>query len=81
MQKDKFGRPPTSINYGSDKFIAVEWDSTTTPGVTYLRGDYADVCVIKRIDNNTGTVTWAVGAWADRASLTYGDDRILDAEV
>lgn len=78
MQTDKFGRPVNSINYGSDDFIAVEWDTTTTPGVTYLRGDYADECVIKKIDSNNHTISWAKGAWANRASLEYGDDRILN---
>ena len=81
MQKDKFGRTPDSINYGADKFIAVEWDSTSTPGVTYLRGDYNDPCVIQKIDNNTHTITWAVGNWADRTTLNYGSDRILNAGV
>lgn len=80
MQKDKFGRTPDSINYG-DKFRAVEWDSETTPGVTYLRGDYADPCVMKRIDHTNHTVTWAKGNWENRASLTFGDDRIINAGV
>jgi hypothetical protein len=81
MQKDKFGRPQNSINYGNEKFTAVEWDNTTTPGVTYVRGDYAEVCVIKKIDNNNKTITWAYGAWADRASLEYGNDRLLNKGV
>jgi len=81
MQKDKFGRPANSINYGLEKFTAVEWDSTTTPGVTYLRGDYADPCVIKRIDTVNHTIKWGKGAWANRASLNYGNDRILNVEA
>ena len=81
MQKDKFGRPPTSVNYGQEKFTAVEWDSTTTPNVTYLRGDYADVCIIKRIDTVNGTITWAYGEWANRSSLEYGNDRLVNVGV
>ena len=81
MQKDKWGRPANSLNYGVEKFTAVEWDSTTTANVTYLRGDYADTCVIKRIDNATGKITWARGAWANRASLAYGNDRLLNVGV
>ena len=75
---DKFGRPVTSINCGREDFTICGWDETTTPGVIYLRGDYADICIICRIDLSAGTVTWARGAWADRASLEYGDDRLIN---
>ena len=80
MQKDKFGRPANSANYG-EKFHAVEWDSTSVPGKTFLRGDYADPCVMKCIDNTNHTVTWAKGNWANRATLTFGDDRIINVGV
>lgn len=80
MQKDIFGRPANSMNYG-DRFRAVEWDDTSTPGVIYLRGDYANPCIIKRIDNNNRTVKWARGNWTSRTILSYGDDRMLNVGV
>lgn len=76
MQTDKMGRPDTSLNYGNREFIAVEWDDTTTVDTLYLRGDYADACVIKRIANNK--IEWAYGAWSNRASLVYGTDRLFN---
>ena len=80
MQKDKIGRPANSLNYG-ERFRAVAWDSTSVPGKTFLRGDYGDPCLIKCIDNNNGTITWAKGNWENRANLTYGDDRLLNVGV
>ena len=53
MQTDKMGRPDTSLNYGNREFIAVEWDDTTTVDTLYLRGDYENACVIKRIKGTT----------------------------
>ena len=78
MSKDKFNRPADSLNYGREEFTAVEWDSTTTAGVVYLRGDYADTCVIQKVDTTARKITWAYGAWSQRASLTYGTDRLLN---
>ena len=76
MQTDKMGRPDTSLNYGNREFIAVEWDDTTTADTVYLRGDYADACVIQRIKDNK--IEWSYGNWADRASLAYGHDRLFN---
>ena len=80
MQKDKFGRPANSLNYG-EKFRAVQWDSTSVPGKIFLRGDYGDPCVIQCIDKVNGTKTWVRGMWANRATLEYGDDRMLNVGV
>ncbi|MCQ2377996.1 MAG: hypothetical protein MJ016_02150 [Victivallaceae bacterium] len=77
MTKDKFGRPETSINFGNPSFTLVEWDETTTPDVIYSRGDYDEVCVIQKIDNAAGKISWAYGKWSDRTTLEYGDDRIF----
>ena len=74
---DRFGRPEKSINYGVEEFTAVEWDSTTTAGIVYLRGDYADTCLIQKVDRTAQKISWAFGPWADRASLTYGNDRLV----
>lgn len=76
MNKDIFGRPAESVNYGREEFTACEWDDTTTAGVIYLRGDYADNCVIQKVDTTNRKITWAYGAWANRASLAYGSDRL-----
>ena len=77
MTKDKFGRPETSINFGNPAFTPVEWDKTTTQDVIYCRGDYDETCVIQKIDNALGKITWAYGKWSERATLTYGDDRLV----
>ena len=78
MRRDRFGRSGESLNYGREEFTAVEWDDVTTAGVVYLRGNYDDVCVIQKVDTTTRKITWAYGAWAQRASLTYGTDRLLN---
>ena len=77
MSNDKFNRPAQSLNYGRKEFTPVEWDDTTTDGVIYLRGDYSDSCIIQKVDNSAKTITWAYGAWANRANLTYGNDRLV----
>ena len=77
MQRDKFGRPENSVNYGIDKFTPVEWDETTTEGTIYLRGDYDETCLIQRIDVDEGKIGWAFGSWTKRASLEYGNDRLV----
>ena len=74
MQRDRWNRPETSANFGNPEFTPVEWDDTTTEGVVYCRGDYDDVCVIQKVSETK--IEWAYGAWADRATLVYGDDRI-----
>lgn len=81
MQIDKFGRPANSINYGNEKFTAVEWDSESIPGKILLRGDYSDPCLIKCVDQVNHTITWGSGNWADRAGLEYGDDRLMNVGV
>jgi len=75
--RDQFGRPCDSVNYGRQDFTAVEWDDTTTANVIYLRGDYSDQCVIQKVDKTARKITWAYGAWANRASLEYGTDRLV----
>lgn len=77
MQRDKFNRPVESIHYGKEDFVAVEWDSTSSPGVVYLRGDYDDVCIIQKVDTNSGTITWGFGSWENRLGLSYGSDRLI----
>lgn len=73
--RDKLGRPQTSVNFGRDDFTPVQWDDTGS--VLYLRGDYEDPCLVQRIDNDRGLISWAFGKWDDRASLPYGNDRII----
>lgn len=78
MAKDEFGVPRESLRYGRGEFCPVGWDNSSTAGVTYLRGDYDSSCLICRIDEAAGTVTWAFGAWSNRTRLSYGDDRIME---
>lgn len=79
--KDKFGRPAESVNFGREEFTAVEWDDTTTAGVIYLRGDYAESCVIQRVDTTNRRITWAYGKWTQRSSLQYGTDSLVRREA
>lgn len=76
MQKDKFGRPVGSLHYG-ESWQPVEWDTSTTADVIYLRSSYEDMCVIERVDIRNERVSWAYGSWAARASLTYGSDNLI----
>ena len=77
MSHDKFNRPEQSLNFGKEDFTPVQWDDTTTSNVIYLRGDYADECLIQKVDSTAKTITWAYGAWANRENLAYGNDRLV----
>lgn len=50
----------------------VEVDSSTQ-GVTFVRYGTGDLCSIHKIATADGvtTIKWALGAWANRASLEY----------
>ena len=73
MIEDRYGRTSKSIDYGMGKFTPCEWDDTTTEGTIYLRARNTNPTLIKKITatETGGTITYAVGAWADRASLEY----------
>jgi len=47
------------------------WDTTTSATVVYEGYKSADQYRICKIDLTAETRTWAVGAWADRTTLTY----------
>lgn len=71
---DQYGRPSTHPFYkdASNPLAAYQVDDATT-GVTYVRFQADDECVIQRISTSDGvtSIEVAFGLWANRASLTF----------
>ena len=64
---DCYGR---DIHFPAPKPVA--YKVATDGDYTYVCYSSQDPCAIMRIDSSDGvTLTWAYGAWADRATLTY----------
>jgi len=79
MMKDCYGYDANpEMTFRKDK---KPYQIDSSNGTTYLRFDAADICAIHKItvQGTVTTITWAYGAWADRATLTY--DKTLNETI
>ena len=79
MVYDKFGRLRGSMEFGSPEEPEVYQIDVASDSVTYLRYYDATPCAVWRISTSgtVKTIEVAIGAWADRASLTYHQPNTL----